>query len=259
MNKENKDINSIFIKIRKKIHGDFLYSEKWSSDDVDSDYNLSSDSDDAKDFVELYELLMGISPTLSFADYLEINNMIKLNKKRVGDYYDRYTENNWVINLNDLLSFLEIKGYIKKKDFSYLLEDKFRKVIYKDVDEIINDLPNEIKEKIDDGILYSSPFTISYYHHHDNVADDEKYVEFEDWQDYDNIKTFPEFDQFIQEIVPNIKFEDYLYLKGFISLRELETSELEDEYRTKISSKYRFRVNIKNVIAYLRREMNYYV
>lgn len=259
MKKENKDINSIFVKIRKNIDGEFLHSEKWTTDDVDSDYNLSSDSDNAKDFVELHELLMGISPTLSFADYLKINNMIKLNKKRVGDYYDRYTENNWVINLNDLLSFLEIKGYIKKKDFSYLLEDKFRKVIYKDIDAIINDLPNEIKEKIDDGILYSSPFTISYYHHHDNVADDEKYVEFEDWQDYDNIKTFHEFDQFIQEIVPNIKFEDYLSLKGLTSLRELETSELEDEYITKVSSKYCFRVNIKNVIARLRREMNYYV
>lgn len=259
MEKENKDINSIFVKIRKNIDGEFLYSEKWTTDDVDSDYNLSSDSDNAKDFVELHELLMEISPTLSFADYLKINNMIKLNKKRVGDYYDRYTENNWVINLNDLLSFLEIKGYIKKKDFSYLLEDKFRKVIYKDIDAIISELPLEIKEKIDDGILYSSPFTISYYHHHDNVADDEKYVEFEDWQDYENIKTFPEFDQFIEELVPNIKFEDYLYLKGFVSLRELETSESEDEYITKISSKYRFRVNIKNVIAYLRRNMNYYV
>lgn len=259
MKKNNKDFDAIVVKIRKNIHGDFLYSEKWSSDDVDSDYNLSSDSDNAKDFVELHELLMGISPTLSFADYLKINNMIKLNKKRVGDYYGRYTENNWVINLNDLLSFLEIKGYIKKKDFSYLLEDKFRKVIYKDIDEIVDGLPNEIKKKIDDGILYSSPFTISYYHHHDNIADDEKYVEFDDWQDYDNIKTFPEFDQFIQEIVPNIKFEDYLYLKGFVSLRELETSESEDEYLTKISSKYRFRVNIKNVIAYLRRGMNYYI
>ena len=137
MEKENKDINSIFIEIRKNIDGEFLYSEKWTTDDVDSDYNLSSDSDNAKDFVELHELLMGISPTLSFADYLKINNMIKLNKKRVGDYYGRYTENNWVINLNDLLSFLEIKGYIKKKDFSYLLEDKFRKVLYKDFDEII--------------------------------------------------------------------------------------------------------------------------
>ena len=259
MNKENKDINSIFIEIRKNIDGEFLYSEKWTTDDVDSDYNLSSDSDNAKDFVELHELLMGISPTLSFADYLEINNMIKLNKKRVGDYYDRYTENNWVINLNDLLSFLEIKGYIKKKDFSYLLEDKFRKVLYKDFDEIVGELPQEIKEKIDDGILYSSPFTISYYHHHDNIADDEKYVEFDDWKDYENIKTFPEFDQFIEELVPNIKFEDYLYLKGFVSLRELETSELEDEYRTKVSSKYCFRVNIKNVIAYLRREINYYI
>lgn len=148
--------------------------------------------------------------------------------------------------------------------------DQINSLTYKPIDRknkykyiIINkqyvDKKYEIKEKIDDGILYSSPFTISYYHHHDNVADDEKYVEFEDWQDYDNIKTFHEFDQFIQEIVPNIKFEDYVYLKGFVSLRELETSELEDEYRTKISSKYRFRVNIKNVIAYLRREMNYYV
>ena len=185
--------------------------------------------------------------------------MIKLEKKRVGDDDSRWTVNRWRINLNDLLSFLEIKGYIKKENFSYLLENKFRKVIYKDIDEIVDGLPNEIKEKIDDGILYSTPFTISYYHHHDNVAADEKYIEFEDWQDYDNIKTFPEFDQFIQEIVPNIKFEDYLYLKGFVSLRELETSESEDEYITKISSKYRFRVNIKNVIAYLRREMNYYV
>lgn len=259
MEKSNKDFDAIFVKIRKKIHGDFLYSEKWSSDDVDSDYNLSSDSDDAKDFVELYELLMGISPTLSFADYLEINNMIKLNKKRVGDYYDRYTENNWVINLNDLLSFLEIKGYIKKKDFSYLLEDKFRKVIYKDVDAIINDLPNEIKEKIDDGILYSSPFTISYYHYHDNIADDEKIIEFECFYDYENVKNFTEFDQFIKEIVPNIKFEDYLSLKRLVSLRELETSESEDEYITKLSNKYCFRVNIKNVIARLRREMNYYI
>lgn len=185
--------------------------------------------------------------------------MIKLEKKRVGDDDSRWTVNRWVINLNDLLSFLEIKGYIKKKDFSYLLEDKFRKVIYKDIDAIISELPLEIKEKIDDGILYSSPFTISYYHYHDNVADDEKIIEFEDFDDYEFVKTFPEFDQFIEELVPNIKFEDYLSLKGLTSLRELETSESEDEYLTKISSKYRFRVNIKNVIAYLRREMNYYI
>ena len=259
MNKENKDINSIFVKIRKNIDGEFLCSQKWETDNYDSCDKSSSCSSNPEDFVELNDFLMAISPSLPFSDYLQINNMIKLEKKRVGDDDSRWTVNRWRINLNDLLSFLEIKRYIKEEDFSYLLEDKFRKVIYKDIDEIVDGLPNEIKEKIDDGILYSSPFTISYYHHHDNVAADEKYIEFEDWQDYDNIKTFPEFDQFIQEIVPNIKFEDYVYLKGFISLRELETSESEHEYRTKISSKYRFRVNIKNVIAYLRREMNYYV
>ena len=241
MNKENKDINSIFVKIRKNIDGEFLYSEKWTTDDFDFEYN-SLESNDPKDFVGLNDLLIGLSPSLSFSDYLQINEMIKLEKKRVGDDDSRWTVNRWKINLNDLLSFLEIKGYIKK-----------------DVDEIVGELPQEIKEKIDDGILYSSPFTISYYHHHDNIADDEKYVEFDDWKDYENIKTFPEFDQFIEELVPNIKFEDYLYLKGFVSLRELETSELEDEYRTKVSSKYCFRVNIKNVIAYLRREMNYYI
>ena len=158
-----------------------------------------------------------------------------------------------------MLSFLEIKGYIKKENFSYLLEDKFRKVLYKDFDEIISELPLEIKEKIDDGILYSSPFTISYYHYHDNIADDEKIIEFKDLQDYEFVKTFPEFDKFIKELVPNIKFEDYLSLKRLVSLRELETSESENEYLTKLSSKYCFRVNIKNVIARLRREMNYYV
>ena len=258
MKKSNKDFDAIVVKIRKNINGEFLYSEKWITDNFDFEYN-SLESNDPKDFVELHDLLIELSPSLSFSDYLQINEMIKLEKKRIGDDDSRCTVNRWKINLNDLLSFLEIKGYIKKENFSYLLEDKFRKVIYKDIDAIINDLPNEIKKKIDDGILYSTPFTISYYHHHDNVADDEKYVEFEDWQDYENIKTFPEFDQFIEELVPNIKFEDYLYLKGFVSLRELETSESEDEYITKISSKYRFRVNIKNVIAYLRRNMNYYV
>lgn len=259
MKKSNKDFDAIVVKIRKNIHGDFLYSEKWETDNYDLCDNSSSYGYDPEDFVELNDFLMTISPSLPFSDYLQINNMIKLEKKEVVDCSTIWIENRWKINFNDLLSFLEIKGYIKKKDFSYLLEDKFRKVIYKDIDAIINDLPNEIKEKIDDGILYSSPFTISYYHYHDNIAADEKYIEFEDWQDYDNIKTFPEFDQFIQEIVPNIKFEDYVYLKGFVSLRELETSESEDEYITKISSKYRFRVNIKNVIAYLRRNMNYYV
>lgn len=259
MEKENKDINSIFIEIRKNIDGEFLCSKKWETDNYDSCDKSSSCSSNPEDFVELNDFLMAISPSLPFSDYLQINNMIKLKQKEVVDCSETWTENCWEINLNDLLSFLEIKGYIKKEDFSYLLEDKSRKVIYKDIDAIINDLPNEIKEKIDDGILYSSPFTISYYHHHDNVAADEKYIEFEDWQDYDNIKTFPEFDQFIKEIVPNIKFEDYLSLKGLTSLRELETSELEDEYRTKVSSKYCFRVNIKNVIARLRREMNYYV
>lgn len=259
MNKENKDINSIFVKIRKNIDGEFLCSKKWETDNYDSCDKSSSCSSNPEDFVELNDFLMAISPSLPFSDYLQINNMIKLKQKEVVDCSETWTENCWEINLNDLLSFLEIKGYIKKKDFSYLLEDKFRKVIYKDVDAIINDLPNEIKEKIDDGILYSSPFTISYYHYHDNIADDEKIIEFEDLQDYEFVKTFPEFDQFIKELVPNIKFEDYLYLKGFVSLRELETSESEDEYITKISSKYRFRVNIKNVIAYLRRNMNYYV
>lgn len=258
MEKSNKDFDAIFVKIRKNIRGDFLYSEKWTTDDFDFEYN-SLESNNPKDFVELHDLLIELSPSLSFSDYLQINGMIKLEKKRVGDDDSRWTENCWEINLNDLLSFLEIKGYIKKEDFSYLLEDKFRKILYKDFDKIINELPQEIKEKINDGILYSSPFTISYYHHHDNVAADEKYIKFEDWQDYENIKTFPEFDQFIEELVPNIKFEDYLSLKGLTSLRELETSESEDEYITKISSKYRFRVNIKNVIAYLRRNMNYYV
>ena len=213
MNKENKDINSIFIEIRKNIDGEFLYSKEWTTDDFDSCDKSSSYSDDPENFVELNFFLMVISPSLPFSDYLQINEMIKLEKKRIGNYDSRWTVNRWKINLNDLLSFLEIKGYIKKENFSYLLEDKFRKVIYKDVDEIVNELPQEIKEKINDGILYSSPFTVSYYHHHDNIAADEKYVKFDDWQDYDNIKTFPEFDEFIQEIVPNIKFEDYLYLK----------------------------------------------
>lgn len=258
MNKENKDINSIFVKIRKNIDGDFLCSQKWETDNYDSCDNSSSYSYDPEDFVELNDFLMAISPSLPFSDYLQINKMIKLEKKRVGDDDSRWTVNRWRINLNDLLSFLEIKGYIKKEDFSYLLEDKFRKVIYKDIDAIINDLPNEIKEKIDDGILYSSPFTISYYHRHDNVAD-ERYIEFDDFNDYKLVKFFPEFDQFIKELVPNIKFEDYLSLKRLVSLRELETSESENEYLTKLSSKYCFRVNIKNVIARLRREMNYYV
>lgn len=258
MKKENKDINSIFIEIRKNIDGEFLYSEEWTTDDFDFEYN-SLESNDPKDFVELHDLLIELSPSLSFSDYLQINKMIKLEKKRVGDDDSRWTVNRWKINLNDLLSFLEIKGYIKKEDFSNLLEMKFRKNNYKDVDDIIDGLPNEIKEKIDDGILYSTPFTISYYHHHDNVAADEKYIEFEDWQDYDNIKTFPEFDQFIQEIVPNIKFDDYLCLKRLVMLRELETSELDNEHLTKISSKYCFKINIKNVIVRLRREMNYYI
>lgn len=259
MENNNKNIDAIVTKIKKNIHGDFLCSQKWETDNYDSCDKSSSCSSDPEDFVELNDFLMAISPSLPFSDYLQINNMIKLKQKEVVDCSETWTENCWEINLNDLLSFLEIKGYIKKEDFSYLLEDKFRKILYKDFDKIINELPQEIKEKINDGILYSSPFTISYYHHHDNVADDEKYVEFEDWQDYDNIKTFHEFDQFIEELVPNIKFEDYVYLKGFVSLRELETSESEHEYRTKISSKYRFRVNIKNVIAYLRRGMNYYI
>lgn len=258
MNKENKDINSIFVKIRKNINGEFLYSEKWTTDDFDFEYN-SLESNDPKDFVELHDLLIELSPSLSFSDYLQINKMIKLEKKRVGDDDSRWTVNRWRINLNDLLSFLEIKGYIKKEDFSYLLEDKFRKVIYKDIDEIVDGLPNEIKEKIDDGILYSSPFTISYYHYHDNIADDEKIIEFEDLQDYEFVKTFPEFDQFIKEIVPNIKFDDYLCLKRLVMLRELETSELDNEHLTKISSKYCFKINIKNVIVRLRREMNYYI
>jgi hypothetical protein len=258
MKKSNKDFDAIFVKIRKNIRGDFLCSQKWETDNYDSCDKSSSCSSDPEDFVELNDFLMAISPSLPFSDYLQINNMIKLKQKEVVDCSETWTENCWEINLNDLLSFLEIKGYIKKEDFSYLLEDKSRKVLYKDFDEIISELSQEIKEKIYDGILYSSPFTISYYHHHDNVPD-ERYIEFDDFNDYKLVKFFPEFDQFIKEIVPNIKFEDYLSLKGLTSLRELETSESEDEYLTKISSKYRFRVNIKNVIAYLRRKMNYYI
>ena len=259
MENNNENINTIVTKIKKNIHGDFLCSQKWETDNYDSCDKSSSCSSNPEDFVELNDFLMAISPSLPFSDYLQINNMIKLKQKEVVDCSETWTENNWVINLNDLLSFLEIKGYIKKEDFSYLLEDKFRKIIYKDFDKIINELPQEIKEKINDGILYSSPFTISYYHYHDNIADDEKIIEFEDLQDYEFVKTFPEFDQFIKELVPNIKFDDYLSLKRLTSLRELETSELENEYRTKVSSKYCFKVNIKNVIARLRREMNYYV
>ena len=258
MENNNENIDAIVTRIKKKIHGDFLYSEKWETDNYDLCDNSSSYSYDPEDFVELHDFLMAISPSLPFSNYLQINNMIKLEKKEVVDCSTTWIENRWKINFNDLLSFLEIKGYIKKEDFSYLLEDKSRKVLYKDFDEIISELSQEIKEKIYDGILYSSPFTISYYHHHDNVPD-ERYIEFDDFNDYKLVKFFPEFDQFIKEIVPNIKFEDYLSLKGLTSLRELETSELEDEYRTKVSSKYFFRVNIKNVIARLRREMNYYV
>lgn len=259
MENNNKNIDAIIAKIKKKIHGDFLYSKKWETDNYDSCDNSGLYSCDPEDFVELHDFLMATSPSLPFSDYLQINNMIKLEKKEVVDCSTTWIENCWKINFNDLLSFLEIKKYIKKEDFSYLLEDKFRKVIYKDVDEIVGELPNEIKEKIDDEILYSTPFTISYYHYHDNIADDEKIIEFEDLQDYEFVKTFPEFDQFIEELVPNIKFEDYLSLKELVSLRKLETSESEDEYLTKISSKYRFRVNIGNVIAHLRREMNYYI
>ena len=258
MENNNKNIDAIITKIKKNIHGDFLCSQKWETDNYDSCDKSSSCSSDPEDFVELNDFLMAISPSLPFSDYLQINNMIKLKQKEVVDCSETWTENCWEINLNDLLSFLEIKGYIKKEDFSYLLEDKFRKILYKDFDKIINELPQEIKEKINDGILYSSPFTISYYHHHDNVPD-ERYIDFEDLYDCENFKKFPEFDQFIKEIVPNIKFEDYLSLKRLVSLRELETSESEDEYITKLSNKYCFRVNIKNVIARLRREMNYYI
>ena len=35
MHKENKDINSIFIEIRKNIDGWFLYSEEWTTDDFE--------------------------------------------------------------------------------------------------------------------------------------------------------------------------------------------------------------------------------
>lgn len=258
MNKENKDINSIFVKIRKNIDGEFLCSKKWETDNYDSCDKSSSCSSNPEDFVELNDFLMAISPSLPFSDYLQINNMIKLKQKEVVDCSETWTENCWEINLNDLLSFLEIKGYIKKEDFSYLLEDKSRKVLYKDFDEIISELSQEIKEKIYDGILYSSPFTISYYHHHDNVPD-ERYIEFDNFDDYKLVKFFPEFEQFIKEIVPNIKFDDYLCLKRLVILRELETSELDNEHLTKISSKYCFKVNIKNVIARLRREMNYYI
>ena len=92
MEKENKDINSIFIKIRKNIDGEFLYSEKWTTDDVDFEYN-SLESNDPKDFVELHNLLIELSPSLSFSDYLQINEMIKLEKKRVGDDDSRWTVN----------------------------------------------------------------------------------------------------------------------------------------------------------------------
>ena len=108
------------------------------------------------------------------------------------------------------------------------------------------------------GFYIQTPFTINYYHYHDNVPD-ERYIDFEDLNDFENFKRFPEFDQFIKEIVPNIKFDDYLSLKRLVILRELETSELDNEHLTKISSKYCFKMNIKNVIARLRREMNYYV
>lgn len=258
MKNNNKNIDAIVTKIKKNIHGDFLCSQKWETDNYDSCDKSSSCSSDPEDFVELNDFLMAISPSLPFSDYLQINNMIKLKQKEVVDCSETWTENCWEINLNDLLSFLEIKGYIKKEDFSYLLEDKFRKILYKDFDKIINELPQEIKEKINDGILYSSPFTISYYHHHDNVPD-ERYIDFEDLYDCENFKKFPEFDQFIKEIVPNIKFDDYLCLKRLVMLRELETSELDNEHLTKISSKYCFKINIKNVIVHLRREMNYYV
>lgn len=258
MKNNNKNIDAIVTKIKKKIHGDFLCSQKWKTDNYDTCDKSSSCSSDPEDFVELNDFLMAISPSLPFSDYLQINNMIELEKKEVVDCSTTWIENCWKINFNDLLSFLEIKRYIKKEDFSYLLEDKFRKVLYKDFDEIISELPQEIKEKINDGILYSSPFTISYYHHHDNVPD-ERYIEFDNFDDYKLVKFFPEFDQFIKEIVPNIKFDDYLCLKRLVILRELETSELDNEHLTKISSKYCFRVNIKNVIARLRREMNYYI
>lgn len=258
MENNNENIDAIVTRIKKKIHGDFLYSEKWETDNYDLCDNSSSYSYDPEDFVELHDFLMAISPSLPFSNYLQINNMIKLKQKEVVDCSETWTENCWEINLNDLLSFLEIKGYIKKEDFSYLLEDKFRKILYKDFDKIINELPQEIKEKINDGILYSSPFTISYYHHHDNVPD-ERYIDFEDLYDCENFKKFPEFDQFIKEIVPNIKFDDYLCLKRLVMLRELETSELDNEHLTKISSKYCFKINIKNVIVRLRREMNYYI
>ena len=258
MKNNNKNIDAIVTKIKKNIHGDFLCSQKWETDNYDSCDKSSSCSSDPEDFVELNDFLMAISPSLPFSDYLQINNMIKLKQKEVVDCSETWTENCWEINLNDLLSFLEIKGYIKKEDFSYLLEDKFRKILYKDFDKIINELPQEIKEKINDGILYSSPFTISYYHHHDNVPD-ERYIDFEDLYDCENFKKFPEFDQFIKEIVPNIKFDDYLCLKRLVMLRELETSELDNEHLTKISSKYCFKINIKNVIVRLRREMNYYI
>ena len=122
MNKENKDINSIFIEIRKNIDGEFLYSEKWTTDDFDSCDNSSSYSDDPEDFVELNDFLIAISPSLPFSDYLQINKMIELEKKKVVDCSRTWIENCWKINFNDLLSFLDKNGYIKKKDFSNLLE-----------------------------------------------------------------------------------------------------------------------------------------
>ena len=85
MEKNNKDFDAIVVKIRKNIHGDFLYSKKWETDNYDSCDNSSSYSYDPEDFVELNDFLMAISPSLPFSDYLQINNMIKLEKKEVVD------------------------------------------------------------------------------------------------------------------------------------------------------------------------------
>lgn len=115
MEKENKDINSIFIEIRKNIDGEFLYSEKWTTDDFDFEYN-SLESNDPKDFVKLHDLLIGLSPSLSFSDYLQINEMIKLEKKRVGN--DNYLDFPELIESTDYSVYNELFRHGRIKDLN---------------------------------------------------------------------------------------------------------------------------------------------
>ena len=103
MENNNKNIDAIITKIKKNIHGDFLCSQKWKTDDYDSCDNSSSYSDDPEDFVELNDFLMAIFPSLPFSDYLQINKMIELEKKKVVDCSRTWIENCWKINFNDLL------------------------------------------------------------------------------------------------------------------------------------------------------------